>query len=95
MTHITKNKSLASFICTQLQCPDLSIWLSSKHKSAVPAHRESQHLVILGVRGLSFLRTGGITFSIKGNSAQLKNDVSLSLQTKNLLAAYQHGMGNI
>lgn len=45
----------------------------------VETHGEAQHLIVLGVHGLSLLCSGGIVLSVESNSTQLKNDVSLSL----------------
>jgi hypothetical protein len=43
-------------------------------------HSEAQHLVVLGVHGLSLLRATRVIFPIKRNPAQLKNDVPLGLE---------------
>lgn len=45
-------------------------------------HGEAQHLVVFSVHGLPLLCARGVIFSIKSNSAQLKNDVPLSLKHK-------------
>ncbi len=50
-----------------------------KVRSVLETHSEAQHLIVLGVHGLSLLCTSGVILSIEGNPTQLKNDVSLSL----------------
>lgn len=45
----------------------------------VETHGEAQHLIVLGVHGLSLLCPSGVVLSVESNSTQLENDVSLSL----------------
>lgn len=48
-------------------------------------HREAQHLVVLGVHGLSLLCVAGVIVSIEGDPSQLKNDVPLGLDIMHTL----------
>lgn len=41
---------------------------------------EAQHLVVLGVHGLPLLRPTSVVLTVKSDSTQLENDISLSLK---------------
>lgn len=68
---------------------DFTVATQEKLRCAVGTHSKAQHLIVLGVHGLSLFCTSGVIFSIEGNPAQLEDDVSLGL-THSKQRCYQH-----
>ena len=75
------------FKCTYTA--DFTVETQKKLRCAVETHSEAQHLIVLGVHGLSLLCTSGVIFSIESNPAQLEDDVSLGLNHSKQ-RCYQH-----
>lgn len=57
----------------------------------VQTHSKAQHLIVLGVHGLSLFCTSGVIFSVESNSTKLKNDVPLSLNHSKSTSCQQKG----